>query len=68
MAVYAGGYRKVDFIVRYALWCNIAVVSYISNSNSNNSSRRLQSDRIKVATKSISKIRYLKSVRRLITF
>ena len=63
MAVHAGGYGKVDFIVRYTLWCNIAVVDYVSNSNSSSSSRRLQSSRIEVATKSISKIRYLGSVR-----
>ena len=63
MAVRAGGYGKVDFIVRYASWCDMAVVGYVSNSNSSSSSRRLQSSRIKVATKSISKIRYLGSVR-----
>src|SRR5438270_279085 len=33
MAVRAGGYGKVDFIVRYASWCDVAVVGYASNSN-----------------------------------
>ena len=61
MAVRVGGYGKVDFIVRYALWCDMAVVGYVSNSNS--SSRRPQSGRIEVATKSISKMRCLGSVR-----
>ena len=45
----------MDFIVRYALWCDMAVVGYVSNSNSSSSSRRLQSSGIEVATKSISK-------------
>ena len=67
MAVRAGGYGKVDFIVRYALWCDMAVVGYISNSNSS-SSRRPQSGGIEVATKSISKTRRLGSVRRSTTF
>ena len=67
MAVRAGGYGKVDFIVRYALWCDMAVVGYISNSNSS-SSRRPQSGGIEVATKSISKTRCLGSVRGSTTF
>ena len=29
MAVRAGGYGKVDFIVRYALWCDMVVVGYV---------------------------------------
>ena len=68
MAVRAGGYGKVDFIVRYALWCDMAVVGYVSNSNSSSSSRRPQSGGIEVATKSISKTRRLGSVRGLMTF
>ena len=68
MAVRAGGYGKVDFIVRYALWCDIEVVSYVSNSNSSSSSRRLQSGGIEVATKFISKMRCLGSVREKMTF
>ena len=68
IAVHAGGYGKVDFIVRYTLWCNIAVVDYVSNSNSSSSSRKLQSDGIEVATKSISKMRYLESIRGSMTF
>ena len=68
MAVRAGGYGKVDFIVRYALWCDMAVVGYVSNSNSSSSSRRLQSSRIEVATKSISKMRHLESVGGSMTF
>ena len=67
MAVCAGGYGKVDFIVRYALWCDMAVVGYVSNSNSS-SSRRPQSSGIEVATKSISKMRCLGSVRGSTTF
>ena len=60
MAVRAGGYGKVDFIVRYALWYDMAVVGYVSNSNNSSSSRRLQSGGIEVASKSISKIRHLR--------
>ena len=69
MAVRAGGYGKVDFIVRYASWCDVAVVDYVSNSNSSSSSsRRPQSGGIEVATKSISKTRRPGSVRGLTTF
>ena len=72
MAMHAGCYSKVDFIVRYASWCDVAVVGYVCNSNSHSSSssssRRLQSSGIEVATKSISKMRHLRSVRGSITF
>ena len=71
MAVHAGDYGKVDFIVRYASWCDVAVVGYACNSNSrssSSSSRRPQSGGIEVATKSISKTRRLGSVRGSTTF
>ena len=68
MAVRAGGYGKVNFIVRYTLWCDMVVVGYVSNSNNSSSSRRPQSSGIEVAIKSISKMRYLGSVRGSTTF